>query len=164
VTGAPKRYRVVVCRGPECGERRGSATLHECFLRHARALGMDGQIEMGWQACFGRCRQGPNVLVRLAPATPSRLLLATPPSGPGQNAALYNGVREEDVGKILQSHVGRGIIVRELVLKPDAIVGPAVPDASGPGALPKQTVPEPATQATRPTNAPNDKEPGGEPK
>jgi (2Fe-2S) ferredoxin len=159
VTGAPKRYRVVVCRGPECGERLGSSALHESFLRHARALGMEGQIEMGWQACFGRCRQGPNVLVRIAPAQPARTLLATPPSGPGQNAALYNGVREADIGKILQSHVGRGIIVRELVLRPDSYHPPA--------AEPPQA--EPATPANEATtfpskNAPNDKEPGGEPK
>jgi (2Fe-2S) ferredoxin len=156
VTVGPKRYRVVVCRGPECGERLGSSALHESFLRHARALGMENQIELGWQAWFGRCRQGPNVLVRLAPAVPVRTLLATPPSGPGQNAALYNGVREADIGKILQSHVGQGIIVRELVLRPDAYHPPA-------------TQPEPATPAnvatTIPTkNAPNDKEPGGEPK
>jgi (2Fe-2S) ferredoxin len=159
VTGAPKRYRVVVCRGPECGERLGSAALHESFLRHARSLGMENQIELGWQACFGRCRQGPNVLVRLAPAAPVRTLLATAPSGPGQNAALYNGVREEDVGKILQSHVGRGIIVRELVLRPDAYHPPAVPP--GPAEPAK-----PAIEATTfpPKNAPNDKEPGGEPK
>ena len=158
----PKRYRVVVCRGPECGERRGSASLQECFLRHARALGMEGQIEMGWQACFGRCRQGPNVLVRLAPATPPRTLLATPPSGPGQNAALYNGVREEDVAKILQSHVGRGIIVRELVLKPDAIASPTSPSNQTEATQPAQPT-TPTTQITS-TNATNDKEPGGEPK
>ncbi len=156
MTGPPKRYRVVVCRGPECGERRGSAVLHECFLREARALGLD--IEMGWQACFGRCRQGPNVLVRIAPTAPPRTLLATPPTGPGQNAALYNGVREVDVAKILQSHVARGIIVRELVLKPDAGSVPTAPNA----AQPTQT----ATPTTTPPsiNATNDKEPGGEPK
>jgi (2Fe-2S) ferredoxin len=166
-----KRYRVVVCRGPECGERRGSAALHESFLRHARALGMENQIEMGWQACFGRCRQGPNVLVRIAPATPPRTLLATPPSGPGQNVALYNGVRAhpgedgvDDVLKILQSHVGRGIIVRELVLRPDAYHPPAVPPNRAEGS--EQAEPAmPATEATTlPKNVPNDKETGGEPK
>ena len=171
MTGDPKRYRVVVCRGPECGEQRGSAALYECFQRRARELGIEGRIEMGWQACFGRCRQGPNVLVRIAPTTPPRTLLATPPSGPGQNAALYNGVRpdnlHDDVGKILKSHVVRGIIVRELVLRPDAYHPPAV--SSSGASSGKAAQPEPATAATpassSPTqNAPNDKEPGGEPK
>jgi (2Fe-2S) ferredoxin len=164
VTGAGKRYRVVVCRGPECGERRGSAVLHECFVSKARALGLEGLIEMGWQACFGRCRQGPNVLVRIAPATPPRMLLATAPTGPGQNAALYNGVKEEDVGKILQSHVARGIIVRELVLRPDAFYPPVVAPAAG-TSPPNQnpTITTPSTASTASTGS-NDKEPGGEPK
>ena len=155
MTGDPKRYRVVVCRGPECGEQRGSAALHAAFLRHARELGLESRIEMGWQACFGRCRQGPNVLVRIAPTTPPKTLLATPPSGPGQNAALYNGVTEGDVGKILQSHVARGIIVRELVLRPDAFHPPVVTSA-GTSSGQAETVPT--------KNASNDKEPGGEPK
>jgi (2Fe-2S) ferredoxin len=174
VTGDPKRYRVVICRGPECGEQRGSAALHDCFLRRARELGLESRLELGWQACFGRCRQGPNVLVRIAPATPPRTLLATLPSGPGQNAALYNGVRpdnlHDDVGKILQSHVARGIIVRELVLRPDAYHPPAVTPA-GTSAVPEggaaqpqtATAADPATSSP-PKNAPNDKEPGGEPK
>jgi (2Fe-2S) ferredoxin len=150
--GSPKRYRVVVCRGPECGERRGSASLHDCFQREVKSLGLEGQVEMGWQACFGRCRQGPNVLVRLAPTAPPRLLLATAPVGPGQNAALYGAVREEDVAKILQSHVARGIIVRELVLKPDAIVIPRT-----------ASVVEPRDES-HPASTTSDKESGGEPK
>ena len=118
---------------------------------------MQEQVELGWQACFGRCRQGPNVLVRIAPPQPVRTLLATPPSGPGQNAALYNGVREEDVVKILQSHVARGIIVRELVLKPDAVLHPAASKgAEAPGT--------PSQPPTSTTNATNDRESGGEPK
>jgi (2Fe-2S) ferredoxin len=168
VTGDPKRYRVVICRGPECGEQRGSAALHDCFLRRARELGLESRIELGWQACFGRCRQGPNVLVRIAPATPPRTLLATLPSGPGQNAALYNGVRpdnlHDDVGKILQSHVARGIIVRELVLRPDAFYPPVVAPAAG-TSPPNQnpTITTPSTASTASTGS-NDKEPGGEPK
>jgi (2Fe-2S) ferredoxin len=147
---------VVVCRGPECGERRGSAALYESFLQRARSLGLESQVEMGWQACFGRCRQGPNVMVRIAPVAPPRTLLATAPAGPGQNAALYNGVEGDDVDKILQLHVGRGIIVRELVLRPDATLHPGAPNG------PASSQAAPAT--TPSNNAPNDKEPGGEPK
>jgi (2Fe-2S) ferredoxin len=166
VTGPTKRYRVVVCRGPECGERRGSASLHECFQREVKALGLGDMVELGWQACFGRCRQGPNVLVRLAPTAPPRTLLATPPVGPGQNAALYGSVREEHVAKILQTHVGRGIIVRELVLKPDAIVvpggGPA--RAGTPGPAPRTAnAPSMGDESTS-NSSTSDKESGGEPK
>jgi len=152
-----------VCRGPECGERRGSAALHECFARQVAALGLGEQVELSWQACFGRCRQGPNVLVCIAPTAPPRMLLATPPTGPGQNAALYNGVHEEHVVKILQTHVGRGIIVRELVLKPDAVTPPPAAQPASPASSPTPN----ATTDVMPnmmTDATNDKESGGEPK
>ncbi len=124
-------------------------------MRHARALGLENQIELGWQACFGRCRQGPNVLVRVAQAAPARTLLATTPSGPGQNAALYNGVHEEHVAKILQSHVARGIILRELVLRPDAITTPPTLQVAGE----REPVPTPV-----PTNTTSNKESGGDTK
>jgi (2Fe-2S) ferredoxin len=121
-----RRYRVIVCRGPECGERRGSAALSECFRREALRLGgeIEHHFELGHQACFGRCRQGPNVLVRPAPTAPAKHLLATPAVRAGDGAALYGGVEETDVVKILQSHVGRGIIVRELVRRPDEVLEP----------------------------------------
>jgi (2Fe-2S) ferredoxin len=124
VNGA-RRYRVVVCRGPECGERRDSASLYGEFQRELKQLGLESQVELGWQACFGRCRQGPNVLVRLAATGTARTpLLATLPAGPGSNAALYNGVRRDDVSRILTSHVTRGIIVRDLILKPEGAATP----------------------------------------
>lgn len=115
-----RKYRVVVCRGPECGERRGSAALHASFERELRLVGLAGDVELGWQSCFGRCRQGPNVLVRLAPRPEERSFLAMMPVGPGQHAYLYNGVTASDVPKIVESHLRRGIIVRELVLRPEA--------------------------------------------
>ncbi len=116
-----KRYRIVICRGPECGDRRGSEKLYGVFERELAARGLGRRCELGWQSCFGRCRQGPNVLVRLAPAPEERRsLLAAVPAGVGQHAALYNGVLAEDVARILDSHVLGGTILRELVLKPEA--------------------------------------------
>jgi hypothetical protein len=66
-------------------------------------------------------------MVRLTPQAPlpgRQTLLATPPVGRADNAALYGAVTEADVVKILQSHVGRGIIVRELVRRPEEVVDP----------------------------------------
>ena len=66
-------------------------------------------------------------MVRLVPQGPlpgRQTLLATPPVGRADNAALYGGVTEADVVKILQSHVARGMIVRELVRRPEEVVDP----------------------------------------
>jgi (2Fe-2S) ferredoxin len=117
-----RRYLVIVCRGPECGERRDSRSIHREILLQVQALGLAEHTQVSWQSCFGRCRQGPNVLVRPAKgdssvARPS--LLAAPPVRAAEGAALYGDVHVEDVAEILQSHVRRGIIVRRFVLKPE---------------------------------------------
>jgi (2Fe-2S) ferredoxin len=109
---------VIVCRGPECGERRGSASLHAEIVKQVAELGLGAQCELGWQSCFGRCRQGPNVLVTPVTSARPSLLAALPMRGPG--TALYNFLTRSDVREILLSHVSRGIIVRELTVKPDA--------------------------------------------
>jgi (2Fe-2S) ferredoxin len=144
--GPPRKWRIIVCRGPECGVKRGSAALATAFAAAARELGLENRIELTWQSCFGRCRQGPNVLVRLAPTAPARSLLATLPAGPGQGAALYNDVHVDDVRRILESHVGRGIMVRELILRPDAAVVPRSTTAPGGTGAP----PPPADRAAMP--------------
>jgi (2Fe-2S) ferredoxin len=114
----PRRYRVVICRGPECGDRRNSEALFGTFQTALYARDCDQRVDIGWQACFGRCSQGPNVLVRLAPPTTQRFTVALAPVGAGSNAALYNGVREQDVIRIVDEHIVGGKIVRELIKRP----------------------------------------------
>jgi (2Fe-2S) ferredoxin len=116
-----RSYRVVICRGPECGDRRGSEKLRGVFEREIATRSLGAQCELAWQSCFGRCRQGPNVLVRLAPPPEARrTLLAAPVPAAGQHAALYNGVLPEDVGRIIDTHIVGGSVLRELVLRPEA--------------------------------------------
>jgi (2Fe-2S) ferredoxin len=109
------------------------------FSQVVATRGLGDLVELSWQSCFGRCRQGPNVLVRAIAANESRFLFAMFPSG-GQNAALYNGVREEDCERIVEEHVVNGRIVRELVRRPDAegaIIPPAGSGEPGGGKDPK---------------------------
>lgn len=118
---AARRYRIIICRGPECGDRRGSALLHEVFRTALEAHGVRERAELVWQSCFGRCTQGPNVLVReMAAAAPVPALgtgFATPP-GPRGTTALYNHTDPERVDRIVAEHVVGGRIVRELVERP----------------------------------------------
>jgi len=78
------------------------------------------RTELVWQSCFGRCTQGPNVLVR-------EILTAAPPTlgsgfatapGPRGTTALYNRVDPGRVERIVASHVCTGQIVREYVERP----------------------------------------------
>lgn len=117
-----RRYRIVVCRGPECGDRRASAALHDVFVARLEAHHVRERAELVWQSCFGRCTQGPNVLVRelvdgaaRAPALGTGF--ATAP-GPRGQTALYNHVDPERVERIVAEHIVGGRIVRELVERP----------------------------------------------
>lgn len=121
---AVRRYRIVICRGPECGDRRGSALLHEVFRTALEAHAVRDRAELVWQSCFGRCTQGPNVLVRemtppaAAPAPSLGTGFATPPGPRGGATALYNHTDPERVERIVVEHIIGGRIVRELVEKP----------------------------------------------
>ena len=82
-------FKIVICRGPECGDRHGSAALHDVFRSALEANGAHAHTELVWQSCFGRCTQGPNVLVReilteTAPALGSGFATLPGPRG-GQN-------------------------------------------------------------------------------
>jgi (2Fe-2S) ferredoxin len=116
-----RRFKIVICRGPECGDRRGSAALHEVFRSALDACAARESTEIVWQSCFGRCTQGPNVLVReLVAPDPTALTgvgFATLP-GPRGVTALYNRIDSERAARVVALHVLGGQIVREYVERP----------------------------------------------
>lgn len=122
-----RRFRIVICRGPECGDRRGSAVLHDAFAAALEAAGVRERVELVWQSCFGRCTQGPNVLVR--EILPELVTLgsgfATQP-GPRGATALYNRVDAARAARIVHQHVVEGHIVRELIERPGDGAGPGI--------------------------------------
>jgi len=115
-----RRFKIVICRGPECGDRRGSAALHEVFRSALEAHAARDRAELAWQSCFGRCTQGPNVLVRelVADTAPSLGTgFATAP-GPRGATALYNRMDSTRVERVVVLHVVGGQIVREFIERP----------------------------------------------
>jgi (2Fe-2S) ferredoxin len=111
-----ERYRIVVCRGPECGDRRDSATLYAELARLVATRNLAGRVELEWQSCFGRCQSGPNILVRLvtgADESPFRMSVLLP-SASG-DAVLYNDVHLEELARILEDHVIGGRPVRAMI-------------------------------------------------
>lgn len=113
------KCRVVVCRGPECGAKRDSAAVHVAAASAIAGLPDSGNVVLDWQSCFGRCSQGPNVLVReIIPAEPRSLAgLATLPGTRGRTA-LYNHMTIEKIGHVVTAHVGSGTILREYIARP----------------------------------------------
>jgi (2Fe-2S) ferredoxin len=157
---ARRRFKIVICRGPECGDCRGSAALAPVFAAclerqegvavtasvsatdpgaastggwgSASDAGTDVALE--WQSCFGRCSQGPNVLVRQLMAPPEGPRFgtgfATVP-GPRGATALYNGVDAEKAERIVNEHVVGGRIIRELIEMPKVAL-PSTPGETPP--------------------------------
>lgn len=112
-----ERFKVLVCRGPHCS-RRGSHPLMEELVSAIQRGRVPG-IRLGWQSCFGRCTQGPNVLVQTARDDRGEptFVLAPPPSR-GRRACMYNHVQVRDIAEIVSSHLHGGTRVRRLIQKP----------------------------------------------
>jgi (2Fe-2S) ferredoxin len=99
--------------------------LHEVFRSALEAHHVRERAELVWQSCFGRCTQGPNVLVREVPGGPVGPVttpalgtgFATAP-GPRGATALYNHVDPARVDRIITEHVEGGRIAREFVERP----------------------------------------------
>jgi (2Fe-2S) ferredoxin len=96
------------------------------------AHGAREHTELVWQSCFGRCTQGPNVLVReiLTTAPTIGSGFATAP-GPRGTTALYNRVDSARAQRIVTQHVVGGQMVREYVERADHGSGISVPDPLG---------------------------------
>lgn len=56
------KYRVHVCRGPNCSARGSAATL-SCFEEAVRAAGLSEDVEVIATSCRDRCDWGPSVNV-----------------------------------------------------------------------------------------------------
>jgi sirohydrochlorin cobaltochelatase len=118
---AARKFRILVCRGPECGDTRGSQAIYDAFAECLRRRCLQEHVSLGWQSCFGRCTQGPNVLVQeLAAPRPGarQFLLATMPVGRAGKSALYSGVCPTDAEDIIENHVMGDRLVSRLIETP----------------------------------------------
>ena len=129
---SPRRYKIIVCRGPECGDRRGSRAIYDALRAAAVERDLGERITLDWQSCFGRCTQGPNVLVREIVQEPPRrqFVLATAPPRRRSHSALYNRVTEADAGDILDQHIVAGGLLRRLIERPRAPATSVTPEST----------------------------------
>jgi (2Fe-2S) ferredoxin len=101
-----RRLTVVVCRGPTCGERRGSAVLAERLAETIRARGLEDRVELVDEYCLGHCSRGPNIMVQEEGA-------AEPFGG-----VLYDRMTVEDLDRVIEKHLVGGMAVRILMNRP----------------------------------------------
>ena len=44
-----KRFKIVVCRGPECGEKRSSRGVYDAVAAAVAARGLEQSVKLDWQ-------------------------------------------------------------------------------------------------------------------
>jgi (2Fe-2S) ferredoxin len=108
------RFTILVCRGPECGDRRESAAVYTAFEAELRAREGSVSVDLGRHSCFGRCRRGPNVLVREILPTENMAMVRLMPTAGGR-AVVYHGVRPDEAGEIIDEHIVGGRRLQHLI-------------------------------------------------
>ena len=102
---APHRLTVVVCRGPTCGDKRGSGALADRLAETVKARGLEDRVHVVDEVCLGHCLRGPNILVQEEGAEPS-------------TGVLYNRMTVEDLDRVIEKHLVGGMAVRILMNRP----------------------------------------------
>lgn len=141
---AARRFRILVCRGPECGDRRGSSAIQAAFVAELAAQHVADRCELATQSCFGRCSQGPNTLIRELPAgpiAPPRFALADLPPGRGGGprlvTALYSRLDPSKVAAIVAHHIVGGHVLAACVEPPEPLAPVTVPVSPDPSGEPR---------------------------
>ena len=110
---ARRRFTVMVCRGPTCGDARNSAALTAQLRETVATRGLEEQITVAEETCFGHCLRGPNILVY-----DTDEMKGTRVFGPGSgapSAVLYNRMTGADLARIIDRHLVGGMVVRPLL-------------------------------------------------
>ncbi len=91
------RSHVMVCGGTGCTSSNSGAVINE-FERLLKEKGLDREVKVVRTGCFGLCEAGPVVIVY--------------PEG-----AFYSHVTAENVSRIVEEHLIKGRIVKDLLYK-----------------------------------------------
>lgn len=103
------KVNVVVCRGPVCGDKRGSAALTKHLNATLVARGLAERVVVSEEICLGHCLRGPNVLVADA---------EDPDGLTSPRAVLYNRMTVADLDRVVDRHLVGGLAVRALTNLP----------------------------------------------
>ena len=114
----PRRFTVMVCRGPTCGEARGSAALTARLHEMVALRGLEEQVSVLEETCFGHCLRGPNVLVYDTDEAGGQRVYG--PESLTTTAVLYNRMTILDLEKVVDRHLVGGMVVRPFLNRPPA--------------------------------------------
>lgn len=114
-------YKIAVCAGPNCSARF-SADVKRRFEHLVRDKGLEADVIVGDGGCYGRCTQGPNVLI-IGPIPREeesnyRRFKVIP--RPHIERHMYNGVTPDDCDELIETNCIHGVILKRLADKQPA--------------------------------------------
>ncbi len=128
-----KKYRLAVCKGPDC-KQNGADKVFATARAELTRLGLTGHCDAYRGGCYGLCHLGPNVVIRedegrkRDPLSREDFqLLGTP------GEAYYSGMTPEKMERVVAGHLVQGKPVVELLGDPtqeeDLRLAPQAPSA-----------------------------------
>ncbi len=111
---ALKRYRMAVCKGPDCS-RGGGPSVFTALKALLEAKNLGAKCELYRGGCYGLCHLGPNVVVREVVAGQKKDPFSREDfeltGKPGE--VHYAGMRKEHADRVVDEHIGNDAPVTE---------------------------------------------------
>ncbi len=106
------KFRLAVCKGPDC-RSRGSDALVSAVQAALAAANLSGQCQVTRGGCYGLCRFGANIVIRPAsgaqggaridPLSPENYRLMKTPG-----EVHYPAMTVEKIPELVRQHIGEG--------------------------------------------------------
>jgi (2Fe-2S) ferredoxin len=108
------RYRISVCRGPDC-RRNGAERVLTAAREAVTGAALEGKCVLGRGGCYGLCHLGPNVVVREERDRPKDMFAQEDFQLMGwPDEVHYAEMTEARVRQVIAEHIGQDTPVQSL--------------------------------------------------
>src|SRR4051794_16404094 len=109
-----QKYRVAVCKGPDC-RRGGAERVFSAAREEVARRGLSSRCELYRGGCYGLCHLGPNVVVRKDTGRPRDFLSQEDFQLMGWEGEVhYGAMTPEKMVRVLDEHVDKDRIAEDL--------------------------------------------------
>lgn len=110
-----KRYRVAVCKGPDC-RRNGSEAVFAAAKAALAESDLTPKCELYRGGCYGLCHMGPNVVVREDVGRKRDPFSREDYQLMGwEEEAYYSHMSEAKIRRVIHEHVGEERLITDLL-------------------------------------------------
>src|SRR5713101_3743905 len=114
-----KKYRLAICKGPECRAGGADQLFSLCRQRIMQA-GKSARCEVYRAGCYGLCHLGPNAVIREDRGLPKDPLAPENFQLMGWDGEYHYGeLTELKILRILAEHIGKDRVAKDLLCVPE---------------------------------------------